>query len=110
MGLDTVEIILRTEEVFAIDLPDEECGQVVTVGDLFRLVLNKLNLPYTSVDAMHSGDPHGRSRANDTYPSLIPWTASDVWPTIQAIIEDQLQVDREEITESATFIDDLHCD
>ena len=46
MGLDTVELVLRTEEVFGISLPDEECEQIVTVGDLYRLVLTKLNLPY----------------------------------------------------------------
>jgi acyl carrier protein len=40
MGLDTVEIVLRTEETFNIDLPDEECSKVITVGDLYRLVLS----------------------------------------------------------------------
>ena len=48
MGLDTVEIILRTEEVFAIDLPDEDCGMVLTVGDFYHLVLTKLQLTYQS--------------------------------------------------------------
>jgi acyl carrier protein len=110
MGLDTVEIILRTEEVFAIDLPDEECGQIVTVGDLYRLVLRKLGLPNTPIDAVHLDFSQGRSRASDTYPSLTSWTTPDVWPTLQAIIENQLQIDREEITESATFQDDLRCD
>ena len=46
MGLDTVEIVLRTEETFNVDLPDDECGMVVTVGDLYRLVLSELELPY----------------------------------------------------------------
>ena len=44
MGLDAVEIILRTEEVFAVDLPDSECAKVSTVGDLYRLLLQKLTL------------------------------------------------------------------
>ena len=45
MGLDTVEIVLRTEETFNIDLRDDECGRLVTVGDLYRLVLRKLDCP-----------------------------------------------------------------
>jgi len=42
MGLDTVEIVMRIEEEFAIDLPDAELEQVRTVGDLHELVLSKL--------------------------------------------------------------------
>jgi acyl carrier protein len=46
MGLDFVELVLRTEEVFAIDLPDKECELVCTVGDLYKLILEKLELSY----------------------------------------------------------------
>lgn len=48
MGLDTVEIVLRSEEVFAIDLPDRECALIVTVGDLYRLILDKLHCCFES--------------------------------------------------------------
>lgn len=34
MGLDTVEIVLRVEETFGIDLPDVELASVRTVSDL----------------------------------------------------------------------------
>jgi acyl carrier protein len=113
VGLDTVEIVLTTEEVFSIELPDDECGLVVTVGDLYRLVLNKLNLPYLAMDSAHinrAAAPPGRSRLKDRYPGLAPWTSPDVSATLTAIIQDQLQVDFEEITETATFINDLRCD
>lgn len=42
MGLDTVELVMRIEEEFGIDLPDEELQSIKTVGELYRLVLTKL--------------------------------------------------------------------
>lgn len=56
MGLDTVEIILRTEEVFGISLPDNDCAQVRTVGDLYRLVLDKVGLTYVSPIKVEASD------------------------------------------------------
>ncbi len=109
MGLDTVEIVMATEEVFAIDLPDDECGQIVTVGDLYRLVLAKLDIP-SAAQKPAPEEVSGRNRLLDQFPSLEPWTAPDVWATLVAIIHDQLQVDPEEITERASFSDDLRCD
>jgi acyl carrier protein len=32
MGLDTVAIVLRVEETFGVDLPDDELESVATVG------------------------------------------------------------------------------
>lgn len=46
MGLDLVELLLRTEEVFSVDLPNEECELIRAVGDLYRLILDKLKLLY----------------------------------------------------------------
>jgi len=40
--MDVIEIVMRIEEEFAIDLPDTELGSIRTVGDLYRLVLSKL--------------------------------------------------------------------
>jgi acyl carrier protein len=44
MGLDSVEIVMRTEDEFSITLTDDEAGAVRTVDDLYRLVLSKLDL------------------------------------------------------------------
>ncbi len=43
MGLDIVELGLAVEHAFEIALPDEEASKVVTVGDLYTLVLSKVN-------------------------------------------------------------------
>jgi acyl carrier protein len=109
MGLDTVEIVLRTEEVFNIDLPDDECGQVVTVGDLYRLVLSKLELPYVGPAEVESS-AQGRNRTSMSMPGLSPWSPPDVWMTLRGIIIDQLQIDEAEVKEDATFLNDLRCD
>lgn len=45
MGLDAVELVLRTEEFFVISIEDDEAGSARTVGDLYNLVCAKLGLP-----------------------------------------------------------------
>jgi hypothetical protein len=45
MGLDAVEIVMRTEDEFGIILSDDEAGSVRTVDDLHQLVLGKLDMP-----------------------------------------------------------------
>jgi acyl carrier protein len=42
MGLQMVEIVLKTEHRFGVTLPDAECAKVRTVGDLGALVLSRL--------------------------------------------------------------------
>jgi acyl carrier protein len=44
MGLDSVELVMRAEEEFNITIEDSEAEQVRTVGDFYRLILNKLDL------------------------------------------------------------------
>lgn len=51
MGLDTVEIVLRVEETFGVDLPDDELGSVATVGDLYRLLLSRLDGSYACLSS-----------------------------------------------------------
>jgi acyl carrier protein len=113
LGLDAVEIILRTEEVFAVNLPDSECSKISTVGDLYRFLLEKLKLPYLSSDGIENPDGAtrvGYNRAQSQFPSLKPWTAPDVWITLKAIIRDQLQIHEDCIRENARFVQDLGCE
>jgi acyl carrier protein len=109
MGMDLVEIVIRVEETFVIDLPTEECSFIRTVGDLFRLTLEKLHLPYLSAVELDGKRP-GRDFSQTRFPGLTNWTTPDVWSTLRGIICDQLQVDIDDVRESATFLDDLRCD
>jgi acyl carrier protein len=42
MGLDAIELILRIEDEFAIEITDEEAEKIATVGNLHDLVISKL--------------------------------------------------------------------
>jgi acyl carrier protein len=42
-SLDLVELVMAYEEEFGIDIPDEEVGQIKTVGDAVKYVSAKLN-------------------------------------------------------------------
>ena len=42
-SLDTVELIMEFERVFDIKIPDEDGGQISTVGDALAYVENKLS-------------------------------------------------------------------
>jgi acyl carrier protein len=108
MGLDSVEIVLRVEETFSIDLPDDECAALETVGDMFRAILRKLQLDYhpaAEIERSASGRDYSRRQLL----SLVLWSTADVWMTLRGIIMDQLQVDMEDIRESAHFVRDLGC-
>lgn len=43
-SLDTVELTLGLEERFAIEIPDSELEDVVTVGDVVELIERKLTV------------------------------------------------------------------
>ena len=44
MGLDAVELVLRTEEFFALTIADDEASTIGTVSDFYNLVCAKLNV------------------------------------------------------------------
>jgi hypothetical protein len=44
MGLDSVEIVLRAEELFGIDIADDEAGSISTVGDFYEVIRTKLEI------------------------------------------------------------------
>jgi acyl carrier protein len=44
VGLDAVELVMRTEDEFSITFADDEAETVRTVDDLYKLVLGKLDL------------------------------------------------------------------
>jgi hypothetical protein len=51
MGLDSVEIVLRIEETFGVDLPDDAISSIRTVGELYTLLLSKLDGGYACLSS-----------------------------------------------------------
>lgn len=42
MGLDTVELVMRIEEEFAITIADQDAEQLMTVSDLYDCIESKV--------------------------------------------------------------------
>ena len=49
MGLDAVELVMRVEEEFGIEIVDAEAGEVATVGNLHHLVMSKLTSEHEGI-------------------------------------------------------------
>jgi len=108
LGLDTVELVMRCEEEFGVDLPDADLEHVRTVGDLYRLICEQKGFvpldnpgPATGFDRL----PRGTLNL-----ATVIWSPEDIWATLVAIFVDQLQVDVDEVTYVARIHDDLRCD
>ena len=96
MGLDAVEIILRTEELFGIVITDEEAGAVRTVGDLYSLVCSKLELqpiqsPFTS-EMLPMVTEKGKvflfmakHLPLPPPPEVLPWSSQSVWDSLVSV-------------------------
>jgi acyl carrier protein len=113
MSLDTVELVERVEMTFGLDLPNDDWEKIRTVGDIYLLVLKSLKLPYiaaSEVERIESSVPAGRDRSRVGSLVLQSWATPDVWVTLKNVIWDQLQVDPDDIKESASLLYDLGCD
>src|SRR5580704_14926847 len=99
MGLDVVELLMRTEEVFGISIDDFDAGQIRTVGDLYEAVCTQLNVspspnPDMSTFALISTSKNG---------PLSVHTPDEIWVKLIAIIADQLQINPEGIRYNSRF-------
>jgi acyl carrier protein len=108
MGLDVVELVMRTEEVFDITIPDEDAERASTVGKLYEIICARLSLPPSPIRPTSTAAP--RSLHPTFNPSTIPWTHEEVWSTLVAIVIEQLQVDEEDIHYDARWNEDLRAD
>ena len=43
-SLDTVELIMALEEEFEIDIPDEDAGNIKTVGEIIKYIEDKAHI------------------------------------------------------------------
>jgi acyl carrier protein len=106
MGLDIVELVIRTEEVFGITIENYDAEKIRTVGDLYELVCKLLNVSPTPDPDKLTGVHHPPSK----YGPLSQHTPENIWIKLVVTIHDQLQVDVSEIRYNATFQNDLGAD
>ena len=86
MGMESVELVLATEEKFGITIPDESASKIVTVGDLHLIIVRLLEAQGEEPDA------------------------DQVFGQLKEIIVEQLGVKPDEVVPTARFVDDLKCD
>lgn len=121
MGLDAVEIILRAEELFAIDIGDEEAAKVETVGQFYELICSKLRIhplrsPVTSEELpviTHSEKIFLFLSRDTPLPApaeALPWSPQSVWDCVVAVFVDQQGLSTNEVTYHARIVKDLGID
>jgi hypothetical protein len=121
MGLDAVELVLRTEEFFVISIEDDEVASVRTVGDFYDLVCAKLGIPPLQNPATSTNLPVvtekekvflflQKQKSRPAPPDVLPWSPQSVWDSLVAVIVDQLCLEPGEILHHARFVEDLRVD
>jgi hypothetical protein len=121
MGLDAVEIVMRTEELFVITIEDDEAAAVGTVEDFYNLICRKLNVaplqfPVTSAKLPTITHKEKKFLFLSTHtplpapPEVLPWSPQSVWDALVAVFVDQQGLKREEILYSARIVEDLGVD
>ena len=121
MGLDAVELVLRTEEFFVISIDDDEAGSVRTVGDFYNLVCAKLDVlplqnPTTSASLPVVTEKEKvflflqKQTPLPAPPNVLPWSPQSIWDSLVAVIVDQLCIEPGEILHHARFVEDLRVD
>jgi len=121
MGLDAVEIILRAEELFAIDIDDEEAAKVETLGQFYELICSKLHIPPSRSPVTSEELPVITHREKvflflshhtpfSAPAGALPWSPQSVWDCVIAVFVDQLALRAEEVTYDARIAKDLGVD
>ncbi|HXM17859.1 MAG TPA: hypothetical protein VN934_03510 [Candidatus Tumulicola sp.] len=91
MGLDMLELIMGIEEEFQIDIDDEKTAELLTVGDLYNLIVSELD------------NAHRLGRGKS-------WTKEEAWEAMCRVIVAQIGVKRAEINSEARIVADLGVD
>jgi acyl carrier protein len=121
MGLDAVEIVLRTEDLFALSFTDEEAAAVRTVGDFYTLICSKLDVPQLPAPITSATLPVITQKEKLSFfrqrhtplpapPELLPWSPQTVWDALVAIFVDQQGLKPQDILPHARIADDLGVD
>jgi acyl carrier protein len=121
MGLDAVEIVLRTEELFVITIEDGEVAIVRTVGNFYDLVCGKLNLVPLQAPVSSAQLPEVTMKKktflfmykHTPLPApaeVLPWSSQSVWDCRVAVIVDQQGLKPDKVQYDARFVEDLGVD
>ena len=88
MGLDAVEFILWSEKEFAIEIPDRDAQNILTVGQFSTYVHHKLL------------DIHGSNATSE----------AEVFERIKKFLFSEFRIAPESISRSSYFVKDLRLD
>jgi len=121
MGLDAVEIILRAEELFAIEIGDEEAARVETVGQFYELICSKLQIPPllspVTSELLPVITSHEKRFLFLSHPTrlpvpaeVLPWSPQSVWDCVVAIFVDQQGLKANDVIYPARIAKDLGVD
>src|ERR1700753_3018570 len=94
MGLDIVELVLECEKEFDVKLEDWRLERMQTVGDLFELICEQLQLPW-GPDAPRP--PVGRTLIPRSSAPKEGWDRDAVWTKLVQVVTDQLAVEPDEV-------------
>jgi len=86
MSLDTVEFVVRVEQKFGIEIPNDDAPQLAILGDMHEYILQSLR---------RRGDDPDEER---------------VWETLKEIVIDLLGVPPDDVTKTAHIVTDLGAD
>jgi acyl carrier protein len=100
MGLDVVELVIRCEEEFGVELDSHLLESTRTVGELFEIICAQLNL--SDPDTLQ---PINRPSVPRPIAVTDGWTRDAVWAELVRLIADQFQVAPDRITYTASFLD-----
>ena len=87
MGLDTVELVMKVEEMFDLEIPDAIAAKLVTVGQLHAYLVERIN-----------------------HRSNMPVDPAATFVRLRDIICRQLRVKPDAVTPDARFVEDLRAD
>ena len=86
MGLDLVELVMRFEEEFETEIPDQVASTLLTPKDVIDYLIAK---------------PEIRNKG---------MTPQSITQKVWLIIEDEIGIDVSEYNENSRFIEDMHID
>jgi hypothetical protein len=121
MGLDSFEIVLRAEELFAIQIPDDEAARIRTVGDFYELICAKLGIsplpsPVTSERLPIISQREKtflfleRHKPLAAPQEVLPWSPQSAWDCLVAVFADQMCLKPRKISYHARIAEDLGVD